>query len=152
VQSRRIRVAVHIGGTFTDLGCLDEDNGAILSHKVPTTPEDPSIGLLDAIISAASRHGFTLDDITLLIHGTTIATNAVLIRDLPVAALITTAGFEDVLEIGWHARRDVYGLRPEERTVLAARHLCFGVRERISADGTVLTALDMVDLDRVSTA
>jgi N-methylhydantoinase A len=57
-----------------------------------------------------------------------------------------------VLEIGWHARRDVYGLRPEERTVLAARHLCFGVRERISADGTVLTALDMVDLDRVSTA
>jgi N-methylhydantoinase A len=108
VQSRRIRVAVDIGGTFTDLECLDEDTGAILSHKVPTTPEDPSIGQLDAITSAASRHGFTLDDITLLICGTTIATNAVLTRDLPVAALITTAGFEDVLEIGRHARRDVY--------------------------------------------
>lgn len=148
-QARRIRVAVDIGGTFTDLECLDEDTGAILSHKVPTTPEDPSIGLLDAITSAASRHGFTRDDITLLIHGTTIATNAVLTRDLPVAALITTAGFEDVLEIGRHARRDVYGLRPEERTVLAARRHRFGVRERISADGTVLTALDMADLDRV---
>jgi N-methylhydantoinase A len=148
-QARRIRVAVDIGGTFTDLECLDEDTGAILSHKVPTTPEDPSIGLLDAITSAASRHGFTLDDITLLIHGTTIATNAVLTRDLPVAALITTGGFEDVLEIGRHARRDVYGLRPEERTVLAARRHRFGVRERISADGTVLTALDIADLDRV---
>ena len=79
---------------------------------MPTTPEDPSIGLLNAITSAARRHGFTLDDITLLIHSTTIATNAVLTRDLPVAALITTAGFEDVLEIGWHARRDVYWALP----------------------------------------
>jgi N-methylhydantoinase A len=112
VQSRRIRVAVDIGGTFTALECLDEDNGAILRHKVPTTPEDPSIVLLHAINSAASHYGFTLDNITLLIHGTTIATNAVLTRDLPVAALITTAGFEDVLEIGWHARRDVYWALP----------------------------------------
>jgi N-methylhydantoinase A len=148
-RPRRIRVAVDIGGTFTDLECLDEETGTILSHKVPTTPEDPSIGLIDAITSAANRHGFTLDDITLLIHGTTIATNAVLTRDLPVAALITTAGFEDVLEIGRHARRDVYGLRPEERAVLAARRHRFGVRERISADGTILTPLDMADLDAV---
>ena len=98
MQSRRIRVAVDIGGTFTDLECLDEDTGAILSHKVPTTPEDPSIGQLDAI--------------TLLIYGTNIATNAVLTRDLPVAVPITTAGFEDVLDIGRHARRDVYRASP----------------------------------------
>ena len=57
-QARRIRVAVDIGGTFTDLECLDEDTGAILSHKVPTTPEDPSIGLLDAITSAARPQSY----------------------------------------------------------------------------------------------
>ena len=146
---RHIRVAVDIGGTFTDLEFVDEDTGEAHSFKTPTTPDDPSIGLVNAITAAAARHGFVLTDITLLIHGTTIATNAVLTRNLPRCALITTAGFEDVLEIGRHARRDVYGLRPEERTVLAARRHRYGVAERIGARGEVLAPLDMADLDRV---
>ena len=146
---RRIRVAVDIGGTFTDLEFIDEVSGEAYSYKTPTTPEDPSIGLVNALSGAASRHGFTIADITLLIHGTTIATNAVLTRDLATCALITTAGFEDVLEIGRHARRDIYGLKPEQRTVLAARRHRFGVVERIGADGSVATALDLADLDRV---
>jgi N-methylhydantoinase A len=146
---RRIRVAVDIGGTFTDLEFVDEATGETHSFKTPTTPEDPSIGLVNALTGAAARHGFTLADITLLIHGTTIATNAVLTRNLPVCALITTAGFEDVLEIGRHARREVYGLRPEERPVLVARRRRFGVIERIGADGSIGTPLDVTDLERV---
>ncbi len=63
-QARRIRVAVDIGGTFTDLECLDEDTGAILSHKVPTTPEDPSIRLLHPHTTQASRLGIRHDDKT----------------------------------------------------------------------------------------
>jgi N-methylhydantoinase A len=148
-QQKRIRIAVDIGGTFTDLECIDEVTGTAHSFKTPTTPADPAIGLVNAITGAAARYGFAIDDISLLIHGTTIATNAVLTRRLPVCALITTAGFEDVLEIGRHARRDIYGLRPEERTVLAARRHRFGVRERMAANGSVLTPLDMPDLDRI---
>lgn len=146
---RRIRVAVDIGGTFTDLECVDEATGQAFSYKTPTTPEDPSIGLMAAITGAAGRHGFTIADVGLLLHGTTIATNAVLTRDLPTCALITTAGFEDVLEIGRHARRDIYGLRPEQRSVLAARRDRHGVTERIKADGSLAVPLDMADLDRV---
>lgn len=145
---RQIRVAVDIGGTFTDLECRDETTGEAHSFKVPTTPEDPSIGLVNALQGAADRFGFTIADITVLLHGTTIATNAVLTRDLPACALITTAGFEDVLEIGRHARRDVYGLKPEARPLLVPRRRRFGVNERIGADGAILSALDPDDLDR----
>jgi N-methylhydantoinase A len=146
---RSIRVAVDIGGTFTDLEYLDTATGRTGSFKSPTTPHDPSDGLMTALSGAAARFGFALGDIGLLIHGTTIATNAVLTRDLPDGALITTAGFEDVLEIGRHARRDVYGLKPEERTVLVPRHRRFGVAERIGARGEIVTALDMASVDAV---
>jgi N-methylhydantoinase A len=110
--ARRIRIGVDIGGTFTDLQILDEASGALHSLKTPTTPDDPSIGLMTGIIEAAERFGFRLNEIGFLLHGTTIATNAVLERKLPRGALVTTAGFEDVIEIGRHNRRDVYGLRP----------------------------------------
>ncbi len=99
-----IRVGIDIGGTFTDLQVLDERTGAGGSLKTPTTPEDPSIGLLTGLTEAAARFGFALADIGLLLHGTTIATNAVLERTLARGVLITTAGFRDVLEIGRHAR------------------------------------------------
>lgn len=142
MASRRIRIAVDIGGTFTDLECLDEATGAAFSFKTPTTPEDPSIGLMNAVTGAAGRFGFSLDDVSFLVHGTTIATNAVLTRDLPEGALITTAGFEDVLEIGRHARTNIYRLKPEPRTLLIPRRRRFGVSERIGPAGEVLTPLD----------
>src|SRR5262245_15447146 len=147
-----LRVAVDIGGTFTDFQFLDEANGEIRQFKVSTTPEDPSKGLVDGLRSAASRYGFELGEVRLLLHGTTIATNAVLERRFPAAALITTAGFEDVLEIGRHMRRDVYGLYAEERTVLVPRTHRFGVRERIGTQGQVLVPIDDEDLRRVANA
>jgi N-methylhydantoinase A len=139
MPARQIRVAVDIGGTFTDLEFLDEASGFTHSFKTATTPDDPSLGLMNAIRGAATRFGFALPDISLLMHGTTIATNAVLTRNLPDGALITTAGFEDVLEIGRHARKEIYRLKPEPQSVLVPRRRRIGVIERIGPAGEVLT-------------
>lgn len=144
-----LRIAVDIGGTFTDLEVFEPATGTARAFKVPTTPEDPSIGLMEAIDGAAERFGFAAEDVSFLLHGTTIATNAVLTRSLPEGALIATAGFEDVLEIGRHARRDVYGLKPEPRALLVPRRRRFGVRERIGADGAVVEPLDPAGIDTV---
>ena len=137
-----IRVAVDIGGTFTDLQLLDEASGACWAYKTPTTPADPSEGLLIGLRGAAEAFGFKLSDISLILHGTTIATNAVLERKLAKGALLTTAGFRDVLEIGRHLRKDIYGLKSERRSLLIPRQYRYDVNERIKADGTVERPLD----------
>jgi len=137
-----LRVAVDIGGTFTDLQILDEATGIAHAHKVATTPADPSEGLITGIVEACARLGAAPDRIRAILHGTTIATNAVLQRRLPDGALLTTAGFTDVLEIGRHVRRKVYANRAEPRALLVPRSRRFGVVERVRADGTVETALD----------
>ncbi len=136
-----IRIGIDIGGTFTDLQVLDERTGARGSLKTPTTPADPSIGLMTGLEAAAARFGFALADIGLLLHGTTIATNAVLERKLPRGLLFATDGFRDVLEIGRHARRDIYGLKPRVEPPLIPRERRIGVAERRRADGTVERAL-----------
>ncbi len=137
-----VRVAIDIGGTFTDLMFLDARDPVPRAWKTPTTPEDPSIGLLRGMSEAAERFGFALPDVGLLLHGTTIATNAVLERKLARGALITTAGFEDVLEIGRHVRRDIYGLAPEAFPTLIPRDRRLGIAERLRADGSVEIPLD----------
>lgn len=138
----RITIAVDIGGTFTDLEMRDAETGAAHSLKSPTTPDDPARGLTDAIALAGTRFGFGVGDIALILHGTTIATNAVLTRDLPAGALITTQGFEDVLEIGRHARRDIYALRGPDRVPLIPRRHRFGAPGRIGASGEVVRDID----------
>jgi N-methylhydantoinase A len=137
VDTGGVRIGVDIGGTFTDLQILDERVGALNSLKTPTTPEDPSIGLMAGIEAAAGRFGFELADVRLILHGTTIATNAVLERKLAVGVLVATDGFRDVLEIGRHVRRDVYGLKPKREPALIPRNRRLSVLERIRADGTV---------------
>jgi N-methylhydantoinase A/oxoprolinase/acetone carboxylase beta subunit len=136
-----VRIAADIGGTFTDLQILDARSGAITNLKTPTTPEDPSIGLMTGIAEAAARDKFVFSDIGYLLHGTTIATNAVLERKLARGALVTTAGFEDVLEIGRHYRREIYSLNPQVPPALIPRDCRVGIAERIRADGSVETAL-----------
>src|SRR5215470_15853223 len=145
-----VRIAVDIGGTFTDLQILDTRSGAITNLKTPTTPEDPSIGLMSGIRESAARDAFTFADIGYLLHGTTIATNAVLERKLPRGALVTTAGFEDVLEIGRHYRREVYALAPEVPPALIPRDRRLGVPERIGAAGAVETALTAAALETLA--
>ena len=134
---KTIRIGIDIGGTFTDLQVLDEATGQGGSLKTPTTPADPSIGLMTGIDAAAQRFGFDIADIAYLLHGTTIATNAVLERKLARGTLLTTQGFRDVLEIGRHARRDVYGLRPKREPALIPRDRRIEIPERTRADGQI---------------
>ena len=137
-----IRIAVDIGGTFTDLEIADSRTGAVHEMKTPSTPHDPSIGLLNGIRAAMTQHGFATGDITHLLHGTTIATNAVLERKLPLGAVVTTAGFEDVLTIGRHGRREIYAITADPVRPLVQRRHCLGVVERTRADGSIERALD----------
>lgn len=141
-----IRIAVDIGGTFTDIEILDANSGAIYEWKTPSTPADPSIGLLAGIQDASQHFGFAADNVRYLLHGTTIATNAVLERKLPHGAIITTAGFEDVMQIGRHGRTDVYAITLAQAPPLVARRFCLGVRERINAAGSVTVPLDENDV------
>ncbi len=138
-----VRIAIDIGGTFTDLHVFDAHRQATYSLKTPTTPDDPSIGLMHGIKTAAERFDFGLGDIGYLLHGTTIATNAVLERKLPEGALVTTAGFEDILEIGRHHRREVYSLNPKVPPSLIPRDRRLGISERIRGDGS--TAVTLTD-------
>lgn len=140
--SRPIRVAVDIGGTFTDIEIHDARTRQTHAHKTPSTPDDPSRGLATGLQEAGQLFGFTLADIGLLLHGTTIATNAVLERKLPKGAMLTTAGFEDVLEIARHMRKELYGLIAEPRALLIPRQRRFGIAERVRYDGAVETPLD----------
>ena len=136
-----IRIAVDVGGTFTDIQVLRVDSGATYSLKTPTTPADPGEGIVAGLQAAATRFDFRMGDVDTLIHGTTIATNAVLERKLARGALVTTAGFEDVLEIGRHVRKDIYEAIAEPRTLLIPRDLRLGVTERTRADGAIETPL-----------
>lgn len=144
-----VRVGVDIGGTFTDLQIFDSRHRRIVSHKIATTPEDPSFGLMDGLAAAGERWGFRLGDIGYLLHGTTIATNAVLQRRFPAGALVTTHGFEDVLEIGRHSRREIYSVAPRAVPALIPRNLRLGVAERMRANGAPELPLSGPELDRL---
>ena len=152
IETRPVRVGTDIGGTFTDLEIFDARKRQITSYKVPTTPEDPSIGLMIGLKEAAERFGFRLEEIGYLLHGTTIATNAVLQRKFPAGALVTTKGFEDVLEIGRHSRREVYSVKPRPAPPLIARNHRIGIAERIGSNGVVESPLTEAGLDQLVAA
>src|SRR5262245_7635607 len=105
---------------------------------------------MTGIKEAAARDGFCLADIGYLLHGTTIATNAVLERKLAKGALVTTACFEDVLEIGRHYRREIYALNPQVPPALIPRDRRIGIEERIRADGSVEVALGEAALEELA--
>lgn len=128
-------VGVDTGGTFTDFFFVDA-SGTVRVDKLPSFPQDPARPVLEGI---AALSPCSLDRV---VHGTTVATNALLERKVARTALVTTAGFEDILEIGRQTRPELYALHPQKPPPLIPSHLRFGVRERILHDGRVLTALD----------
>ena len=136
------RVGIDIGGTFTDLVALADD-GRLIRHKVSSTPRAPEDGLLDAM--RALLEEVAADEIALLAHASTIATNALLGQmnlELPRVAFITTEGFRDVLEIGRQNRSAIYDLNVTRPKPLARREDRLVVRERRSHHGGVIVALD----------
>ena len=104
------RIGVDIGGTFTDVALVEEASGRIGVAKVPTTPADPAEGVLRALETAMRRYAVSAAEVGLLSHATTIVTNAILEEKGARAALVTTRGFRDVLELRRSARADLYDL------------------------------------------
>jgi hypothetical protein len=137
-----VHVATDVGGTFTDFVVLEE--GRMRSYKVPSTPISPDAAVADGL-SGLDGH-----DIETFAHGTTVATNTVLQRSGARVALVTTAGFEDILEIGRQTRPSVYDLRIAQEPPLTPRGLRFGVRERVLHDGSVLEPLVTEEAERVA--
>ncbi len=135
-----LRLAVDIGGTFTDL--VLESAGRTLSAKVLTTPAAPEQGVLAGIDRILAEAGALPRDVGLIIHGTTLATNALIERKGAKTALITTDGFRDSIEIAYEHRFDQYDLKMERPVPLVPRNLRFAVPERLASDGSMLKPLD----------
>jgi N-methylhydantoinase A len=136
------RLGVDIGGTFTDAMLIDEQSGAVSIGKVPTTPADPSQGFLDATERMLRQGQLAPDAISYLIHGTTIATNAIIEGKGARTGFVTTQGFRDLLEIQRQVRPVLYDLQFDKTRPLVPRYLAFEVPERLDAQGNVLQPLD----------
>src|ERR1700726_559634 len=153
-----IRIAIDTGGTFTD--CVWVENGALKTLKVFSTPDDPSRAIAEALRKIgkaarepgeAGRTNRAVAPLTLL-HGTTVGTNALLQRKGARVALLTTAGFEDVIEIGRQARPRLYDFFFDRVAPLVPRELRFGVKERTDAEGRILERPSKAELTRLREA
>jgi N-methylhydantoinase A len=140
-----VRMAVDIGGTFTDLVAVDEQSGAVFVDKSPSSAADPVSAVRDVI----ARTGLDLGDVTAFVHGTTVATNALVQRRGCRVVFVTNAGFRDVLFTQTGTRRDLYSLTWEKPRPLVARHDCREVGGRIDRDGGVLAPLGDDDVTRL---
>jgi len=108
-----IRVGVDVGGTFTDLILVDEEEGRITVDKVPSTPDDPSRSVVEGVQALCAKAGVSLADVDNLLHGTTVATNIVLTHSGAEAGMITTHGFRDVVHIARHKKPFNFSLQQE---------------------------------------
>ena len=139
------RLASDIGGTFTDLVYFDEETGALITTKSLTTPAELTQGVIDTIELAALNPA----EVSFFVHGGTTVINAITERKGVKTALVTTAGFRDVLEIQRGNRPDLYNLRFEKERAFVPRLLRFEARERIDAAGNELEPLDTASLDPI---
>jgi N-methylhydantoinase A len=145
------RIGVDVGGTFTDLVAVDDFGKATLA-KVPSTPEDPSIGVLDGLellaVTLGTELAALLDETERVVHGTTVATNVLLEHKGARVGLLTTKGHRDVIEMREGLKDDRYNLRLPPPEQLVPRKMRLGVRERLRADGRVEIPLDPASLNR----
>ena len=137
-----VRLGVDVGGTFTDLVLFDAATNRIHFTKTSSTPANQAEGVEDGITKVVDLAGFAPADIAFFVHGTTVATNALLERKGVRCALLTTEGFRDVLQIGRQDRPKLYDWFAQRPSPLVSRALTFEVRERMLHTGDVLTALD----------
>ena len=144
------RVGVDVGGTFTDIMLSDDERGEVVVHKLPSTPADPAMAMMDGLRDICEQRSIGLDAIDQLLHGTTIATNTVLEKNGSTVGLITTDGFRDVLHIGRHRRPynfSIYFDAPWRDPPLVERRNRLPVRERVVAPtGEVTVPLDEDDV------
>ncbi|MDX6550303.1 MAG: N-methylhydantoinase, partial [Gaiellales bacterium] len=139
------RIGIDVGGTFTD-AVIVADDGRVRIAKVRSTPERIEAGFMDGLEQLLERSGTVAGDVDYLAHGTTVATNAIIQRQLATTALITNDGFRDVLAIGTQMRTRVYDLWTPEPPPIVPRDLCLGVRGRIDAEGVEVEPLNEQDV------
>jgi N-methylhydantoinase A len=144
------RLGIDIGGTFTDAALVDESTGATQIVKVPSTPDDPANGFIAAAARAVGLCGHQGEAIRLLVHATTVATNALIEGKTARLGMITTRGFRDLLEIGRQIRSRLYDVHLTKPRPLVSRRWSFGVRERLDASGRVLMPLDEEEVRHVA--
>ncbi len=138
VETRHLAIGVDIGGTFTDVVVVDEKNRSIHTAKVLTTPREPEKAVLAGVQEMLQRTGAEAGVIRTLVHGTTLATNAIIERKGACTALLTTAGFRDVLETRTELRYDLHDLFIQFPEPLVPRRRRIGIDERATYDGSVL--------------
>ena len=147
-MAKQIKLAADIGGTFTDI--VLESGAKRWSGKVLTTTAAPELGVIEGIRLVLEQSGLKPADVGVFIHGTTLATNALIERKGARTAFVTTEGFRDILEQGYEKRFDHYDLMIDRPQPLAPRTLRFTLRERLSADGEVLIPLDESQVDALA--
>ena len=142
-----LRLAIDIGGTFTDTVLVEGEETILASTKTLTTYGNPADGAMEGAARVMAQSGRSLDQVTGFIHGTTLATNALIERRGAVVATVTTEGFRDILEIAYERRYSQYDINLEKPDLLVPRERALTVRERMSAEGAVLIEMEDAAID-----
>src|SRR5262247_2510977 len=139
-------IKVDVGGTFTDIVCTDTETRHTIIHKSPTTPDDPSHGVITGVGELCERFGLARGEIDHVLHGTTIATNAVLEYNGAVTGMVTSEGYRDILHIGRHQRPQHYSIMQDipwqDRPLVRRRHRKTVPERLIPPRGEVMIPLD----------
>lgn len=143
MSNKRYRISADIGGTFTDIVYQDRDSGVCGAAKILSTPDNPALAVIEGIKTAVPADA----EIDFFVHGTTVGLNALLTRRGARVALLTTEKFRDIYTIQGNDRREIFSIRWNKPEPLAGLEDTFTVRERIAADGKVVTPLETADLD-----
>jgi len=150
LNTKRFRIGVDIGGTFTDGTLVDSSTGQVTTSKVLTTPADPASGFISAVNKLLEvNNDVDPSEIEHVVHATTVATNAIIEGKTAKTAFVTTQGFRDMLEIARQIRPSLYDLQFEKPAPLVPRQLCFEIPERLDAKGNVVTPLDEKALAKI---
>lgn len=142
IEKRTYRLGIDVGGTYTDLVLADNGSGLLHVLKIPSTPSDMSIGILSGIAGL----GVPLASITHIVHGTTVALNAMIQKRGATTGLLTTSGFRDLLEIGDMAKLDMYDLFYQKARPLISRDHSHPINERVASDGQILKPVEEQDV------
>ena len=151
-QTPQLRLAIDIGGTFTDTVLMDATHTVLATTKTPTTPDQPALGALQGAQYVLQSSGKTWREITGFVHGTTLATNALIERRGARVASITNEGFRDILEIAYERRYSQYAINLEKPDLIVPRARAFTIRGRMDVAGHELTPLDETALPAMVSA
>lgn len=141
-MKRRFRLGIDIGGTFTDLMLLDMETGSTCLWKTPSTPSDFSLGLTAGTERLLKLFSVSPDELGVLVHGTTVATNAILENRGARVGLLVTEGFADLMEMGTKYKNDIYDIRYRPAPPVVRRSLIGEVKERVASDGQISQHMD----------